>query len=57
MSNIYKSCGCRACKSGRRRNRGKETLKTTKRKLRHKAKIALKQGQEPERVISTPYTD
>jgi hypothetical protein len=40
-----------------RHGRGRYTVKVAKRQFRRNARIALKQGLEPERVVSVPYTD
>jgi hypothetical protein len=55
MSNVYKFCGCRACRVGRRPNR--TYIRAEMRKLRHRTKEALKKGKEPPTKISIPYTD
>ena len=54
MSNVYKFCGCRCCRAGRRACRG-YTQKTL-RSFRRQAKQALKHGVEPPTKISVCYS-
>lgn len=57
MSNTYKFCSCKACRSGRHRSFGSCIIKRLSRKYRHSVKLALKQDKECPRTISIPYTD
>ncbi len=57
MSNTYKGCSCSRCKSGLHTAYGKSKMTCAKRKLRHGAKISLRKGVEPERLVSIPFTD
>lgn len=57
MSNVYKGCSCVMCKRGLHTVYGKATMQRAKRKLRHDAKISLRKGVEPDRLVSIPYTD
>lgn len=57
MSNVYKGCSCSMCKSGLRTAYGRAKMSCAKRKLRHAAKISLRKGVEPDRIVSIPFTD
>ena len=57
MANHLKFCGCRMCKYGRRTSMGKALIKQSVRRQRHDAKRALQHGEEPDRIVSVPYTD
>lgn len=57
MSNVYKFCGCRACKAGRHCNYSKASTKIAMRSLRRQTKQALRTGKELPTKISIPYTD
>jgi hypothetical protein len=57
MSNVLKFCSCRACRRGRSYSRNSARTARVNRRIRRSAKVALRQGKEPERVISVPYTD
>lgn len=57
MSNVMKFCSCRMCKFGRHKKSQKFHNKFLMRRLRRETKVALRQGREPERIISIPYTD
>lgn len=56
MSNIYKFCGCKACRRGRKRGCGKTIIKSTQRKFRRQCKQKLSRGEEPDSKIGIPYT-
>ena len=56
MPNHLKFCGCRSCRAGMHRGGG-FIVRRAIRKARRKAKIDLKNGREPVKVISVPYTD
>ena len=57
MANHLKFCGCRWCKYGRRTAMGKALIRQSVRRQRHDAKRALQHGEEPDRIVSVPYTD
>ena len=57
MSNHLKFCSCKGCKAGRHTKSGKQMVKQVIRTARHKAKLSLKQGEEPSPVSSVGYTD
>ncbi len=56
--NHLKFCSCRGCLAGRHKGKIKtRPAYLANRKLRHTAKIAVRTGREPDRLISVPYTD
>lgn len=59
MPNHMKFCGCRSCRSGmhRHRNGKSAVVRRAARKLRRRTKVSLRNGEEPPRVVSVPYTD
>ena len=57
MTTHMKFCSCKACKAGRHRAGAKSTTKRAVRRFRHKAKAAVKKGEEPPTATSIPYTD
>lgn len=57
MSNVIKFCSCRMCKRGKHTKTSRFYSKIAMRRLRRETKVALRQGREPERLISIPYTD
>lgn len=54
--NHLKCCGCQQCRAGKHK-RGGFQVKRANRQHRRGAKLSLKQGLEPEKVISIGYTD
>ena len=57
MSRELKFCSCKTCRAGRHRPGAKSIIKRASRRLRHGAKAALKQGQEPPAKTTVGYTD
>jgi hypothetical protein len=56
--NHLKFCGCRSCREGMHRGKGRDaTVKRVARRVRHLTKLALKNGTEPPAVLSVPFTD
>lgn len=53
---MLKSCRCLACRNARRHSRGKSKLVTLEaRAFRRNAKLALRQGREPEDRVSVGF--
>lgn len=57
MPNHMKFCGCKWCRAGMRCRPNSEMIKRIVRLFRRKGKEALRQGKEPDKKISVPYTD
>ncbi len=57
--NEHPACGCRMCRRGAGSEAGKATHRAINRKIRHRAKIALRKqpDETPITTVSTPYTD
>jgi hypothetical protein len=57
MANHMKGCSCPMCRFGLRTRAGSRVVKQAVRTNRRKTKAALKQGKEPGKAFSVPYTD
>ena len=57
MPNHMKGCSCPMCRFGLRTRAGSRVVKQAVRTNRRKTKAALKQGKEPGKEFSVPYTD
>jgi hypothetical protein len=57
MGNHLKFCSCDECRRGRKGKYGSKIVLLTVRRARRKAKEALRQGKEPNKTESVPYTD
>ena len=57
MSNHMKKCGCKSCRRGMHSKYGGVIMRLKIRVNRRNAKLALKKGQDPDNLISVPYTD
>lgn len=55
--NHIKFCSCKACKAGKHSPRSKAVTRNKIRGNRHAVKNALRNGQEPAKVISAGRTD